>query len=376
MDIVLVAPHSPQEVGYKNQSEFVEYAEYHHYYCRELSERGHNTEFWHFGEESNTIEHEFGHKIRQFKSFRLPIIDVEVSPEFYLSLSRSDVDIIHFHSLHSMENWVPYILMNITNVGMVAQNHGPELDSSKLTAQILYNILDLLIPSRSGILSVNRNELDNLRKYVSAQQFEYVPNGIDTSKYAPMDKYESREHLGLDTELDYVLYVGRITQSKGVRYLIDAMEDLPANLLLVYGGGDQDLLEEYKATSPSNVEFIGAVDDELLRRYYDAADVCAFPSVNEGFGVVCLEAMASETATIGTDAHLEGRQKHLIDGENALVVSRKSASELRDAINHLLSNQDFRRKIATRGRKHVEDNFSWEIVGDRMENLYMNVRQR
>jgi glycosyltransferase involved in cell wall biosynthesis len=373
MDIVLVAPHSPQAVGYEDQDEFIEYAEYHHHYCRELSRKGHNVEFWHLGPENSTTEHDFGHKIRQFKTVSLPIIDLELSPELYSALLDSHIDIVHFHSLHSMENWIPYFILNFIDVGVAAQNHGPELNSSKLSARILYTILDILIPGRTGVLSVNKNELDNLQKYISAQQFEYIPNGIDTSKYSPKDKISSRKILGLDEDSNYVLYVGRITQSKGVNYLIDAMEGLSANLLLVYGGGDEDLLSKYKSSSPSNVKFIGPVDDESLLRYYDAADVCVFPSINEGFGVVCLEAMASQTATIGTDAHQEGRQQHLIDGENSLVVSRRSSSELRDAIVHLLSDQDFRQKLAIQGRDHVEQNFSWKQVGNKMEEIYKNI---
>lgn len=373
MDIVLVAPHSPQAVGYDTQSEFISFAEYHHQYCRVLSKRGHNVEFWHLGPRTTTTTHEYGHKIRQFHAFKTPIIETEISPQMYKHLVRSEADIFHFHSFHSIENWPSYLLMNIYNRDVVGQNHGPKLNENKISAQILYDILDFVFPDNSIILSVNKKELENLSDFIDGSNYKYLPNGIDTEKYYPKDQNASRQDLGLEEDQDYVLYVGRISPSKGVEYLIKAVEQVPATLLLVYGGGDEELIDHLQSIAPPNVRFIGSVDDDTLINYYTAADVCAFPSINEGFGVVCLEAMACQTAIIGTYAHQQGGQNHLIDGENSLVVSRESSEELRENILTLLSDDDLRDKIAKQGREHVVQNFSWDVVGDRLEESYHNL---
>ncbi|NHN58582.1 glycosyltransferase family 4 protein [Halorussus rarus] len=372
MDIRYLALHTPESVGYDSCEEFLEFAEYHHEYCRLMDERGHDVEFWHLGRSERSVRHEYGHLVRQFPAINPGEFGKELSPSLYVATVRASPDVVHVHGFHQLNN-VPLLVSQWFTDSLVVQNHGPSRDASEFGTALWYRGLRAAFAGTDAtVLSVNRKEVRNVRRFSIGSDVEYIPNAVDTEKYRPRDKSEARERLGLG-DGRYVLFVGRMEEPKGVSYLVDAMADVPATLLLVYGGGDDDHVAELRRRATdwgTNVEFVGRVSDDELVDYYNAADVCAFPSLTEGFGVVCLEAMACETPVVGTTAHTSGEQGHLDHGETALVAERADASSLRDEIRRLLDDDELRNAIATAGRESVVDEFSWPAIADQLEATY------
>jgi len=225
-------------------------------------------------------------------------------------------------------------------------------------------------------VSVNEQELQGLEHIgVPSSKLSHIPNAVDTSVFTPMNKVRSKMDLGLDSGNRYVLFVGKLTADKGASILVEAFAELPpeVHLLLVYSSVDQITLTKIRDLIEKNnlvdrVTFVGTVYNELLPVYYNAADLCAFPSRNEGFGVVVLEAMACETAVVGTTEHaLAG---HLRDGVNGAVVCPGAHSDLRDKLYELLRDKDRRRQLARRGREIVKKEYTWEIVIDEVVDTY------
>ena len=162
------------------------------------------------------------------------------------------------------------------------------------------------------------------------------------------------------------MFVGRLAEVKGVTYLIEAMKQVDAMLVIVGDGPLREQLEEQAKLLGDKVQFLGAKTHDQLAEIYASADVFAAPSVRakdggvEGFGLVFLEAMASGLPIV---ASRSGGIPDLIhNGENGLLVEPGNVEELAGAIERVLENRDMRAELVTSGNKTVEF-YDYRTVG-------------
>jgi len=125
---------------------------------------------------------------------------------------------------------------------------------------------------------------------------------------------------------DEFLYVGRLVSYKRVDLVVRAFEGLPHRLLVV---GEGHLGERQKATAPSNVRFLGNVDDAALRGLYRSARALVYPA-EEDFGIVMAEAQACGTPVVALAAG--GALDIVRPGETGWLIERQSVDELRGAV--------------------------------------------
>ena len=218
-----------------------------------------------------------------------------------------------------------------------------------------------------------------------------LPCGVDTEAFHPLRQVDAREALGRDQCERLVLFVGRIEQIKGIDVLLQAMgelfrrrPDLRHEICLVVVGGALDPADDAPETEKltelrrlvhehrmeDNVDFIGSVDQSRLALWYDAADVCAVPSLTESFGLVALEAMASGTPVVAT--RVGGLQTVVEHGESGLLVPAGDHKALALAIEQVLTDHRLRMHLAHGARSRAE-RFTWARVGDGVEMLYDRV---
>lgn len=189
-----------------------------------------------------------------------------------------------------------------------------------------------------------------------------VPNAIDPSLYHPAN-----------TKENYVIYAGRLVNYKGIEKLLDAMKIVQAkeNLRLVLAGDgyDRSRLERMAARLGVNAEFTGRVAYSRFIDLISRAEMLVLPTTNrlEAFGIVLLEAMACETPVLAFDT--PGVSEVALEGGKVF----SSTSELAEMIMELHSNEPFRRSLGQRGRKAVEEKYSWNMVLDGIESIYREV---
>lgn len=166
-----------------------------------------------------------------------------------------------------------------------------------------------------------------------------------------------------------VLFVGRLAEKKGIRYLIEAMKYIDNAVLVIAGQGPLlDELKEQVSTEGLNdiVKFIGAKTHAELRTIYASADVVAVPSITaedndkEGLPLVVLEAMASGTPVVGTRSG--GIKEVIKDGENGLIVPEKDSTGLADKIRMLLDDEPLRRTCIA-GMKKTVEKYDYKNIG-------------
>jgi glycosyltransferase involved in cell wall biosynthesis len=217
------------------------------------------------------------------------------------------------------------------------------------------------------------------REYrVSEDKIRVVPGGVDVARFAPaVSRDEARERLALPAGRQIVVSVRRLESTKGLDRLVEAAEivrrDVPDVLFVIAGTGSLAgaLAARVKERElESHVRFAGKIDDAALALLYRAADLSVVPSQAwEGFGLTCLESLASGTPVMVTPVGgLPEAVRELDPGAIfAGTSARDIASGLRDALlgrTRLPSESEC--LAYARG-------FAWATIAERVEAVYREV---
>jgi D-inositol-3-phosphate glycosyltransferase len=242
------------------------------------------------------------------------------------------------------------------------------------------------------VVSTSPQEMADLRNLVSDRgRIEVIPCGTDIDNFQPISSAGARQQLGIDPQAKIVLYVGRFDPRKGIETLVRAYAQLvkrsvdPQNLrLLIVGGSDpqaDDGAERQRIEGLVNslglgasIEFVGMVGHDRLPLYYTAADVCAIPSHYEPFGLVAIESMACGTPVVASA--VGGLKFTVIPEETGLLVPPQDVDGFAQAIERILADDLWARKVGKQAVSMVQDNFSWTGVAVQLSDLYRKILAR
>ena len=216
------------------------------------------------------------------------------------------------------------------------------------------------------VITVSQAAADEIVKYtpIPGERLRVVPNGVDHIAADPAEVVRTLARFGLD-DRPYVLWVGSLEPRKDVGTLLSAFARLsplrpgPAHRLVLVGprgwlgGGHID--EADIARLGDQLRMLGQVDDTALRALYAGADLFAFPSLTEGFGLPVLEAMVQNTAVVCSDIPALRE----VSAGAARLVPPGNVEEWTAALGSLLTQPESRAALAEAGRARAAD-FSWE----------------
>jgi glycosyltransferase involved in cell wall biosynthesis len=204
-----------------------------------------------------------------------------------------------------------------------------------------------------------------------------IPLGIDLEPFL-QPRTEEVRRLRDRYGSPLILFVGLLRYYKGLNYLIRAMRDIDARLLVV---GSGPMGREWQALVANlglseKVFFEGRVEDEDLPAHYQACDIFVLPGSHrsEAFGVVQVEAMACGKPVVSTELGT-GTSYVNVDGQTGLVVPPRDPDALALAINRLLADEQLRTMMGERGRERSRQEFSQDIMIDRVLKLYGSLLQ-
>jgi len=183
-----------------------------------------------------------------------------------------------------------------------------------------------------------------------------------------------------------ILFVGRLVERKGVRYLIDAVARLPlerrAKLVVIGDGPEREVLapQAQRAGLGARVELRGRVSHAELRRAYASASAFVLPSIvdsrgdTEGLGVVLLEAMTYGVPVVGSN--VGGITDIVRDGETGLLVPPGDPAALAAALERLAADPALARRLGEAGRRRVREQFSWPAITAQWQECYATALAR
>jgi colanic acid/amylovoran biosynthesis glycosyltransferase len=197
--------------------------------------------------------------------------------------------------------------------------------------------------------------------------------GIDRKKFAPLD--------GARTD-GMVLFVGRLVEKKGCRYLLDAMRRVQnrhanAHLVVIGEGPLRKSLEQHAQELKLDCSFLGTQSQDVVRQNLQSASVLCVPSVtaengdSEGLPIAILEALSMKVPVVAS--RHAGIPEAVLDGETGLLASERDEKELAEQILRFLSDEPFRDACTRRGSDWIETQFDLIRQTSLLEDIYTNV---
>jgi len=289
-----------------------------------------------------------------------------------------DFDVVHLHShRHVLEavvarsarrRGVPYVC--------TANGTAPPIERYVAIkhAVDLFGARDLLRRA-AGCVAVSQAEVAHYRAAgVPDERITVIPNGIRPEDYEdlpPPGEFRHRYRIGAQARL--VVFVGKITPRKGLDVLVRALARLAGNVELAVVGNFMMPEEPIRKLTrelglEARVRFTGLLAGrEKLGAYVDA-DVVAYPSVDEIFGLVPIEALMCGTPVVVCDD--SGCGEIVAAAEGGLLVPYGDSERLAEAVRALLAEGDLRERCVTRGRRYVAEHLGWSRIAVQTRTLY------
>jgi len=232
------------------------------------------------------------------------------------------------------------------------------------------------VEAADRVIAVSRQMREDILAHfrVAPERVVVIHNGIDPNQFRPTEARDVLARRGVREP--YVLFVGRITDQKGIFHLLEAAPKLPPGVQVVLCASAPDTPEieaRLKRALPGhpNVVWIGEmVPVEEVVQLYSHASVFVCPSVYEPFGLINLEAMACETPVVASA--VGGILEVVEDGKTGVLVEPGRPDALVAAIRALLEDPARGRAMGGAGRHRVEAHFSWTSVATRTREVYQD----
>lgn len=199
---------------------------------------------------------------------------------------------------------------------------------------------------------------------IPEERVEVMPNGVDTNRFHPLQ--QARERL--------ILSAGSLIERKGMKYLIQAMQKVfqsfPDYRLVIIGEGPQyqDLLHLASLFGIADrVTLAGYQTHIQVSEWMRRASVFILPSVEEGLGVVLLEALASGTPCVATRV---GGIPDVVTPEVGILVPPGDADAIAQATSVLLGDLARLEMMRQNARWRALEQYSWDIIASRLIQVY------
>ncbi len=252
------------------------------------------------------------------------------------------------------------------------------------------------IESADAVIAVSQETRNDVLDHfqVDPDKVHIIHNGIDLDEYRKAESVDALVARGIDPERPYVLFVGRITRQKGIIHLVNAIPDIDPSLQIVLCAGAPDTPEigaemtsrvaEVSQGRPDVIWIQEMLPREEIIQFYSHAAVFVCPSVYEPFGIINLEAMATETAVVASA--IGGIPEVVVPGQTGELVPlelkpgtfeptnpTQFARDLATAINSVALDPAKHHRYGLAGRQRAEQHFSWDAIADRTLDLYRSL---
>lgn len=272
-------------------------------------------------------------------------------------------DLIHAHW------WFPNGLVGTWTARMadrplVTTLHGTDVRLARTVAFSRPGFRHVLQHS-AAVTAVSQFLADEAQKVVSTSAPTVAPMPVATELFSPGGTRQSNR----------LLFVGRLNAQKGIELLLRALAvtTTEPTLDVVGDGPDGGRLKALagELEIAHRVRWIGALPQHELTEYYRAATALVVPSIDEGLGLVAVEAQLCETPVIAFDSG--GLSDVVSNGRTGILIDNVSASALAESIDALLASPDRGAALGAAGRLHALATFAPESVARRYATIYRSV---
>jgi starch synthase len=322
--------------------------------------------------------------------------------DLLMSARLSDIDIVHCHTWYT--HLAGCLSKYLQGVPLVLTTHSLEPHRPWKVEQLgtAYHVSTWVertaYQNADGVVAVSESMKHDVHELygVPLDRIRVIHNGIDVDQYRPTVNPATLREYGIDPDVPYVLFVGRITRQKGIIHLVNAIRYFHSGAQVVLCAGAPDTpdiaeemnraVERARVSSPHRIVWIREMlPKEKVIILYTHAAIFVCPSVYEPFGIINLEAMACETPVVASA--VGGIPEVVEHGMTGLLVSvdmrsptevepirpEQFSRDLAAAVNVLLDDPELRASMARNARARVEEHFSWTRIARRTLEFYEEI---
>ena len=304
----------------------------------------------------------------------------------YLLIHREEYDIIHAHQALHPAFVAVFVGKEILQKPVIVKTASSGVTSDiRQLKQVLLGGLQLryLLKNMDCLVSVSRfGGKEFIEVGFPRSQIEYIPNGVAS----PSD---GKANFG---QMRRVITNARLSKEKGIDILLKAwanIVEVEKNVKLIILG-DGPLAGELKKLCRTlgvteSVEFTGMV--QIPTEYLKEADLFVLPSRSEGLSNALLEAMSYGlpciATNVGGNVELAGEDRcakimpgKFIIARNGLLVNSEDVEGISEAMLYLIRNGIEREELGNKGRLHIQENYSIDLIADKYIALYQRMLDR
>lgn len=274
---------------------------------------------------------------------------------------RKSIDVTHAHYVFP-SGMLSLLLKKMFGIPYIVTAHGGDIERMAKKNARIRNWTASILRESDHVIAVG----PVLAKQIE-QDFDIAPDkisvvsmGVNHHVFSKGSQAEVRQQLQLAKEPFIFLFVGNVIKQKGVEELLQAFQMLktkveqPIELKIIGSRRDESFFQSLQPFFSEDVKFIDPLKQQELVKWFQASDVFVLPSHLEGFGLVALEALATDTPVIaskvgGLVSLLGEGAGHLVEPGNAMALSEEMLRAVntpkdqymnREAVNEILAIHD------------------------------------
>lgn len=300
------------------------------------------------------------------------------------TLLRNKNSIIHLHGLcHPIIDAAAFMCI-ILRRKYILTCHGIPVNIRRFNplAKVFFNLyvgtIERLIMKNAAVLTTVSNALKNkcISKRLTNKKMIIVPNGINAFARSSTPQVVKRIERQYSLDGKHVIFaIGRLSENKGFQHLVKAMSHvvsvMPNAVAVVAGTGPykEQLVELIKSNDlKAHVKLVGWISEEDKIALYERSDLVVFPSVDEPFGVVLLEALEMHKPLIVFNTP---SAREILDDEVALFIPVGNSEMLGRAIVNVISDSKLRQKLVINTTRISID--TWDTIATKYLSVYQNL---
>lgn len=190
-----------------------------------------------------------------------------------------------------------------------------------------------------------------------------VPYGVDLSQFQQMPKTDN---------IFRVIFAGGMCLGKGVHYLLQAFSELnlPGAELLLIGSINEEI-KPYFQKYRGSFRWLGHIKQKDLHKYYSQGSVFVLNSIDDGFGMVIIQAMACGLPVICTTN--TGGPDIIREGQDGFILPIRDVETLKEKLVYLYEHPEIGKAMGISAKVRISQGFTWDDYGEKMIEEYKRI---
>jgi len=309
-----------------------------------------------------------------------PWLDLQALWRLFRLLRQRRPEIVHLHTAKA--GFVGRLAARAAGLkGVVYTTHGHIFHGyfNRLKTAIFIRMEQLAAACGGLITTLSEMEKQDFvcRRIAPAAQIIPVPNGLDLAPFSAAQRGNVRREIGLDDETPVVAWVGRFEPVKGPEIFLQVCRQLHRQYgsrlkALMAGDGalNEKIHQERELLGLNDFLLLPGFRQDIVSLFTDL-DLLVVTSINEGFGMVILEAMAAGKPVVAHD--VGGIAELVVDGETGFLVPAGDVDAICSRLDQLLNDRELYEAMSQAARRQATA-YSLSAMADRFEAIYQQVR--